>query len=684
MITHFYQRLSQYLKIYLLLLGLFLLFRVLFLCTYCDVAMLQQYKTDFLKTFWVGFRCDTVVLCFSLFPLFVLNLFGFLFFFKETLVSGYHRFLQVFSKVYYIILFILIFWVNVCDFFYYRTFHTHFDHRVFGIFEDGTKEVMTSVWSDYPVILVSLFFIVLLFGWLKIVNKLQSQTKPLIYPNKVGVFVATIMISSGLLFLGARSSFTTFPFQKNALAFSPYQRLNDAAANGVFMLNEAISDKMQNTLQLNPQSLLAGHGFTNLAEAKKDWDSGTMTDSCHFFAWKTTPDNPFLETEPPNIVLIIMEGWSSDFFNFHSEQCNMLGNLEQELPNLLFFPFCFPVNNGTISAMETFLTNNVGPALSMSQYANIQLNSSTAVAFKNKNYETSFYTGGYTGWRNIGKYFRTQGIENVRGAEFLKTIYPKTEEADWGVFDQYMFDALEQQLQNRERPQFLISMTITNHSPHKIPKYYQPYSIIVPDSLRSRITGDEKSTRNFLQTFQYANNCLGKFIHNLRHSPMGENTIVVITGDHSLPGGFTYKEQQFLYGWAVPLAFYIPEKYKQNISIDTHRLVSHKDILPTIYHLAFSNYPYRATGDNIFDATTANHTFLITNSSWVMGKAGVIHLDSQQSYGWGDSGYFLKYQDKTPELEAMRKRANAWMFGMKWQIFVCENHKKENFLPLQP
>jgi phosphoglycerol transferase MdoB-like AlkP superfamily enzyme len=646
-----------------------MLFRTLFLYTYGDIEMLQHFKGDLLRTFWTGFRCDTVVLSYTLAPLFILNILGFLFYFNQRWIAGFDRVLQIFSRCYYIIIFVAFFLINLCDYFYYRNFQAHFDNRAFGIIEDGAKEVMASVWSDYPVITVLLILFAVLYGWIKLVNKLQKQKKPLFHFKTIWALIATVIITSGLLFLGIRSSFSVFPFRKNDLAFSVNLRLNDAAANGVFALNEAITDRIQNTLHLNAENLLAAHGFSSLEEAKNDWDSGEISGSCSFFELKTTSHNAFLESAPPNIVLILMEGWSSDFFNFHSKRFNMLGALEKELQYLIFYPFCFPVNYGTIAAMETFLTNNVGAPLSVSEYSNIPLKNATAFTLQQAGYETSYYTGGYTGWRNVEKYFRTQGIENVCGAAYIKTLYPKIEETDWGVFDQYMFDAVFHNLQeNNAKPQFFFCMTTTNHSPHKIPKNFTLYPLEFPDLLRSRTTGTLQQALGFMQTFQYANDCLGKFIHQLRNSPLGGNTIVAITGDHAMTGGFTYKDSELLYRWAVPVAFYVPEQYLRQQNTNTNRLVSHKDILPTIYNLAFSNFNYLATGDNIFDATT-DDSFVVTQSSWVMGKAGVINLNMHQSYSWKMGDFYLQPQEKTEELEAMRKKSNAWLFGMKWQIF---------------
>jgi hypothetical protein len=104
------------------------------------------------------------------------------------------------------------------------------------------------------------------------------------------------------------------------------------------------------------------------------------------------------------------------------------------------------------------------------------------------------------------------------------------------------------------------------------------------------------------------------------------------------------------------------------LHVDTSRLVCHKDILPTIYNLTLSDYEYWATGDNIFDATTADSAFVVTRTQWVMGKDGCIDLSAKQSYIWKDEHY-LQPHGKTPELEALRRKANAWLFGMKWQIY---------------
>jgi hypothetical protein len=83
----------------------------------------------------------------------------------------------------------------------------------------------------------------------------------------------------------------------------------------------------------------------------------------------------------------------------------------------------------------------------------------------------------------------------------------------------------------------------------------------------------------------------------------------------------------------------------------------------------FSNYSYKETGDNIFDAATEDDSVVVTYSSWVLGKAGCIHLSTHQSYIWQENSFLMQPHNLTPELEKMRKRANAWLYGMKWQVW---------------
>jgi len=86
---------------------------------------------------------------------------------------------------------------------------------------------------------------------------------------------------------------------------------------------------------------------------------------------------------------------------------------------------------------------------------------------------------------------------------------------------------------------------------------------------------------------------------------------------------------------------------------------------------------HRIVGDHIFDAANTNNTFVITQSSWAMEKTGCINLHSRQSFAWQNDSYYLKPVEATQELETMRRKSNAWLFGMKWQILFSIKKQEE-------
>ena len=81
-----------------------------------------------------------------------------------------------------------------------------------------------------------------------------------------------------------------------------------------------------------------------------------------------------------------------------------------------------------------------------------------------------------------------------------------------------------------------------------------------------------------MRTYQYAADQVGAFMDKLKNSPLAENTIVVVTGDHNNWLVFDYPNQEIKNKYAVPLYFYLPENYREALFFDENRPASFKDI----------------------------------------------------------------------------------------------------------
>ena len=73
--------------------------------------------------------------------------------------------------------------------------------------------------------------------------------------------------------------------------------------------------------------------------------------------YSTTAHNEFLEKNPPNIVFILMESMSNHYFELHSKELNLLGDLNEILPELYYFKNGLSSFNGTIYSLENLLVN---------------------------------------------------------------------------------------------------------------------------------------------------------------------------------------------------------------------------------------------------------------------------------------------------------------------------------------
>lgn len=57
-------------------------------------------------------------------------------------------------------------------------------------------------------------------------------------------------------------------------------------------------------------------------------------------------------------------------------------------------------------------------------------------------------------------------------------------------------------------------LSVTNHPPYRVPDHYQPKALD-ESKLGSAMAVDAKFGRSILETYQYANNSLGDFLHSL-------------------------------------------------------------------------------------------------------------------------------------------------------------------------
>ncbi len=660
----FFKLVRKIFFVYLTILSMFMIFRLLLLFLYGDFSELKESKIEILKAFYVGAKFDTSVATYGILPIFVYALFFSIFYFKKN-QKAFQFFLKI-SKWYFIIISMLFLVISIIDYFFYGYFQTHISPLIYGLKNDKTNAILISMWTDYPVIKIVLTLLLAFYIFKLIYTKIFSKlTHKLISFKKFNPIVVVLIL--GTYFLGMRGSIGMFPLRLDHTSISTNTFVNELVLNGPFALKLANGLKSETSLiHIDSAKTLKNYNFKSKHEALNLYLNKNISRTTTLSKALTTvtKKNKFLEENPPNVVFVLMESLSKHYLDLHSENFNILGELNNELPFCYTFKNFLSAKNLTVETLESILLGTPKAPISQSQYYNYHFKSSVANPFKNAGYETTYLTGGQLGWRNTGRLIENQNFDKIQGFSFLEKKFKNPEHFTWGVHDEYLYKHIFDVLTKTNMPQFIFTLTVSNHTPYSLPKHFVKPNLKIPSKLKTRLISKENiALKNFI-SFYYSANEFGKFVNKIRNSPLGDNTIIVATGDHNERGMFSYKTDELFLKRSVPLIMYIPKKYQPSF-VNLKRFASHKDIFPTVFNLALSKKDYIKTGNDLFSEKETDF-FAINDYITASDKNGVVILENNKKplfYKWKDTLNYkgLKPVDlkKYPELQLLKRKMQA-------------------------
>lgn len=621
----FTQSLFFFLKSFLFFFFLFFLSRAVFLFNYGNSTILSSKKLGLLNAFLAGGRFDISAICYGFLPL-VLGLLVSLFI-PQRKDEKFKKIFSSIAKYYLAIVLIVFLTLIIIDYFFYQFFQSRINLLFFGIFNDDTSAVLASVWTDYPLVKIALIYILAVVGWMfwsriisnSLVTSMQRWSK---------VFSLVALFVFPLFFVAMRGSVGTFTLRREHTNISKNEFVNLLCYNAVYSLKFANSELNDNQIVPDIDKELADGGFTSIDEVQEKYKSYTNT-SFDKGLTSITPKNDFLANNPPNVVFLQMESMSNHYFDLSTKEFDLLGELADELPNLYYFKNSLSAYNGTIQSLENFLIGTPKTIISQSVYFDTPFSSSIALPFKENGYSTYFLTGASISWRNIDNMIKHQAFDFIEGKNYIQEKIPNAEEFAWGIHDGFLFDYIKATLGENKQPKFIFGLTISNHTPFEVPKSFKSRPIKMPDLLKKQIRVSEDIAYDNFYSHQYAASELGRFIKEIKNSPLGENTIIVASGDHNIRQVFEYEPGEGFLKRSVPILMYIPEKYKPAF-FDDEVIASHKDIFPTIFNLALSNTAYTYTGDNLFEEIP--YRFAINDYNFIADNKGVITIENDKPY----------------------------------------------------
>ncbi len=663
----------------LFLINLFILSfcRIVFAFYFGDWNILLLHKEQVLSAFFLGLRFDLMPLAYIFFVPFVsLNL-GCFFDGKRTI-----------KIVRRIILFFIsaglftLFWIYVCDYGFFSFFQDHINILFYGLLEDDTKAVLISIWKNYNIFLWLFFFCVFFFLCFKFLFFLLSPFEFELKPRVRKPVICLILFFEILvLAFFARGNFSRLPLSIEDAHLSSVDFINKISINGPISLNRTI--KIRKTFGKDNFNYLKKYKFSSIDQAyemvfQKKYNSKL---SLSLQLKKTTPSNDFLKQNPPHVVVVVMESHGTFWSDLDNKNFNLYGSLKKHLKEDFYFTNFLPAENGTIGSVVSVATSQVirpgARFLSESEFLKTPLQSSGHLAYRKNGYDTHFVYGGKLGWRDLGKYLKVQGYDEVWGADEIKEFLPELQNLsdeelgnEWGIYDEYLYSFIEDRLKSARKPQFFFVLTTSNHPPFEFSPHYQPLSLELSLDFLNGLTVREDLARKRLLGFQYANQKMGEFLDRIKSGPLREKTVVSFTGDHSfwIAKGVDWDKEFRRY--AVPFYIFLPNTLRPS-NFDSKKFGSHEDIFPTLYNLTLSGQDYISLGENIFSEKSS----AMNSSGLVANEMGAFHHG--KFWKWTDDNFKnLAPVQSNPELESLKRYQEALI--TLTDLYLKEEKKRSN------
>jgi len=314
-----------------------------------------------------------------------------------------------------------------------------------------------------------------------------------------------LFVTSVLLFLGLRGGFGEIPITQSSSYFSSHNFINLASINSGYSLLI---------------STLENYEFkdTNPFEFYDPEEAIVRVEQLHKVEKDTT--NYILNTDRPNIAILLLESWSADLIYSLSGTEDITPEFHKlENKGILFTNFYASGNRSeqAMSAIFGGFPSTPITAITHNLDKIIKLPSLTKTLEK-EGYSTSFYFGGQLMYGGINSFISVNGFDVIKEESDINSKLPR---GKLGVHDEYMFAEQLKDLKSEKQPFFSVLFTLSTHSP-----YDQPMDDVISWAKRS-------SQNDFLNSAYYTDKSLGEYIEKAKKQPWYSNTLFILVADHS-------------------------------------------------------------------------------------------------------------------------------------------------------
>lgn len=320
-----------------------------------------------------------------------------------------------------------------------------------------------------------------------------------------------------------------------------------------------------------------------------------------------------------NVVVMILESFGKEnfgFFNKHLDGGTYKGYtpfLDSLMGEGLTFKYSYSNGRKSIDGMPSVLSSIpmfIEPFI-LTPYSTNSI-SSIADVLREEGYYTAFFHSAPNGSMGFQAYAKAAGFQDYFGM----TEYGNDKDFDgtWGIWDEEFLQFYARKMNEFSKPFATSIFTVSSHHPFKVPERYK-------DKF-------PKGDRPIHQCIGYSDNALRLFFKTMSQYDWFENTLFVITADHTNQISHEeYHTDANIY--AVPVLFYHPGSNLKGFKEDV--LAQQIDIMPSV--LSYLNYgkPFFSFGDDViygadkdkYVINYSNQIYQLYQGDWLLQFDGV-------------------------------------------------------------
>ncbi|MBI4646417.1 MAG: LTA synthase family protein [Bacteroidia bacterium] len=497
-----------FIKQYLFWMLFFILGRVVFLF-YNFSKLVDADFTDVLKIFWHALYLDTSTACYLLCIPFMLLFF-------QSLIK--HPFPSIINNYYSYLIIILISIITSSELGLYEEWGRKLNMRALSHLREPS-EVFESAKTCFIVIA----FILTVFQSFAGIWFYKRLIREPIKLQKRNYFLSLLFLIAipPVLGVGIRGGLQPIPIQSSDVYFSSNNYLNLAAVNSLWNLGSSL-DKNWKYKVSNP------FNYYELQEAHRVRDSlFTNTKDTTYF---------ILKTNRPNIILIILEGWSADV-------CRSTGGFEGAAPYFdkmakqgIIFTNCYAQGTLSDEGVASILSGfpSQPETIIITQPDKFQQLPCLGIELRNAGFHTSFHYGGQLSYGNIRGYIYFNRFDKIIELKDFTDDIPR---GKLGVHDEFLLNRWYNDINTFSQPFFAAAFTLSSHSPY--------------DHSMKPVLDWGGDMNDYINAVYYADSCISLFMEKAKKQAWYGNTLFIFVSDH---GHLTPKPHE----WQAPDSRKIP------------------------------------------------------------------------------------------------------------------------------